>query len=331
MRTRLRASLIAVAAVAGMALTACGSDAPAAGGAGGSADGASPVPVVTSTNVWGDVVEQVGGDQVSVTALVSDPAADPHSFEPTAQAQLAVSKAGLVVTNGGGYDDWATTMVDASNAGVPVIDAVAVSGKDHQDDGTTASSQAPGSDAASTSEDEEHGELNEHVWYDLPSVAAVAEQVSAELTAIRPDKATYFQENTAAFTGKLDGLAEKIGAIKAAHGGTPVAITEPVPLYLTEAAGLPNKTPDQFSEAIEQGTDVPPLVLADTVALVQGKQVAALIYNEQTSSPETQEVQSAAQAAGVAVVPVTETLPAGTDFVSWMDGTITALADALGS
>ncbi len=307
---RFRASLIAVTAIAGMTLAACGSAAPAANSADGSADG--PVPVVTSTNVWGDVVEQVGGDQVSVTALVSDPAADPHSFEPTAQAQLAVSKAGLVVTNGGGYDDWATAMVDASNAGVPVIDAVAVSG-------------------TAVSEDEQHGELNEHVWYDLPSVAAVAEQVSAELTAIRPDKATYFQANTAAFTGRLDGLAEKIGAIKAAHGGTPVAITEPVPLYLTEAAGLLNKTPDQFSEAIEQGTDVPPLVLADTVALVQGKQVAALIYNEQTSSPETQEVQSAAQSAGVAVVPVTETLPAGEDYVSWMDRTVTALAGALGS
>ncbi len=325
MSSRFRASLIAVTAAAAMTLTACGSEAPA-----GSAEDPGRVPVVTSTNVWGDVVEQVGGDQVDVTALVSDPAADPHSFEPTAQGQLAVSKAALVVRNGGGYDDWATAMVDASNSGVPVIDAVAVSGKDHQDDGTTASSQ-PAASPATSPDDHAHGEFNEHVWYDLPSVAAVAEQISAELSAIRPDKAAYFEGNTASFTGKLDGLGEKIAAIKAAHEGTPVAITEPVPLYLTEAAGLENRTPDEFSEAIEQGTDVPPIALADTVALVKGKQLAALIYNEQTSSPETQEVLSAAQAAGVAVVPVTETMPADKDYVSWMEGTISALAAALGS
>ena len=46
-----------------------------------------------------------------MTSLISDPAADPHSFEPNAQAQLALSKAALVVENGGGYDDFMQTML----------------------------------------------------------------------------------------------------------------------------------------------------------------------------------------------------------------------------
>src|SRR3954451_24562021 len=64
------------------------------------------VDVVASINVWGDVAATIGGDRVHVTSIVSDPAADPHSFEPTARTRLAVSRADVVIENGGGYDDF---------------------------------------------------------------------------------------------------------------------------------------------------------------------------------------------------------------------------------
>src|SRR6478752_7064232 len=91
------------------------------------AAGTGPIPVVTSTNVWGDIVSQIGGEQVNVTALISDPAADPHSFEPNAQAQLALSKAALVVENGGGYDDFVQTMLASAGTTAPVITMTASS------------------------------------------------------------------------------------------------------------------------------------------------------------------------------------------------------------
>ena len=173
-------------------------------------------------------------------------------------------------------------------------------------------------------------ELNEHVWYDFPTVDKVAAQVATELGTIDPANAATFTANAAAFSDKLAGLTAKVEAIKAAHAGTPIAITEPVPLYLTEAAGLVNKTPAEFSEAIEDGTDVPPTVLQDTLALFTGKKVAVLVYNEQTASPETEKLLAAAKDNSIAAVGVTETLPAGKDYVSWMDANITALSAALG-
>jgi len=90
-----------------------------------------------------------------------------------------------------------------------------------------------------------------------------------------------------------------------------------------------NKTPAEFSKAVEEGTDVPPTVLNGTRALFTGHQVTALIYNEQTSSPETEQLQAAAKDNNIAVVPVTETLPAGNDYLSWMDANITAIAAAV--
>ncbi len=292
----LAAALVAV-------LAGCGSSEAASGVAAPDSTN-QPIPVVTPTNVWGDVVSQVGGQYVAVRSLVTDPSADPHSFEPSAQAQLAVSKAELIVRNGGGYDDWLTTLIDASGSVAPIVDAEQLF-------------------ASGGATDPTDGTVNEHFWYDLPTVDAVAQRVAQELADLRPEQAGYFKANADAFTGKVAALTAKVLAIKAAHGGTGIAVTEPVPLYLTEAAGLVDRTPERFSKAIEDGTDVPPTVLNDTLALFTGHQVEALVYNAQTASPETETVLNAAKENAVAVVPVTETLPENTDYLSWMDGTIT--------
>ncbi|GHC46768.1 zinc ABC transporter substrate-binding protein [Streptomyces violaceochromogenes] len=266
------------------------------------------VAVVASTNVWGDIARRIGGDRVDVTSVISDPDQDPHSYEADPQNQLALSKAKVVVENGGGYDDFVDRMLKSGhNDSAEVINAVEVSGK-----------TAP-----------EGGELNEHVWYDFPTVAEVAGRISAALAKADPGDAGAFARNAAAFKAKLAPLEAQEARIKKAHGGEGVAITEPVPLYMTEASGLVNRTPAQFSEAIEEGDDVSPRVLQESLALFSGKKVKVLVYNEQTSGPQTEKAEAAAKAAGIPVVPVTETLPKGKDYLGWMTDNVDALASAL--
>ena len=95
-----RALTVLLAGVA-LSVTACSgsSGAPASGG---SAPAGSPVAVVASTDVYGDIVKAVGGDAVAVTSVIDTPDKDPHEYEADAQTQLALSKAQLVVKNGGG-------------------------------------------------------------------------------------------------------------------------------------------------------------------------------------------------------------------------------------
>lgn len=269
---------------------------------------AGTIAVVASTNVWGDVAATIGGDLVHVDSFISDPEQDPHSFEASPRAQLTLSKAALVIENGGGYDDFMDTMMSATGSKAPVINAVTVSGK----------SAAAGE------------ELNEHVWYGFPTVGKVAAEIAAKLSAIDPAAAATFSKNLAAFQQQLDGLSADVAAIKAKHTGAPVAITEPVPLYLLQAAGLENQTPPEFSEAIEEGSDVSARTMADTLALFTGKKVKLLAYNEQTTGPETQQVLKAAQDNAIPTVPVTETMPPGASYVSWMHSNVDAIGKALG-
>jgi len=285
-------SVLALAATAG-----CGSEEAAA------ADG---VRVVTSTDVYGDLVQGVGGDRVQVTAVIDDPAADPHSYEADVRTQLAVSEADLVVENGGGYDDFMDTLVSATDAGAPVLTAVEVAGLDPAAEG-----------------------FNEHVWYDLPAMSALVDEVADALGEIDPDGAATYAANATTLTDGIAGLVAAQESARPATEGAGVAVTEPVPGHLLDALGAQDRTPAEFSEAIEEGGDVAPAVLQETLALFSTGQVRALVYNEQTSGPETEQVMAAARAAGVAVVPVTETLPAGQDYLSWMRGTLDRVVAAL--
>lgn len=265
------------------------------------------VRVVASTNAWGSVAAAVGGRWVAVTSLIDGPNQDPHSFQASARTLLAVKQAGLVIENGGGYDDFMAGLVASAHASAPVINAVDVSG--HR--------APPG------------GALNEHVWYDLASAGRVADRVSLLLGRLEPAHRGEFERNAARFRSGLERLQAAQGEVRDAWGGTPVAITEPVPLYLLEAMQLPNLTPPEFSESIEESGDVSPRSLADMLALLADHKVALLVYNEQSAGPVTVEVRSAAEQAGIPVIPVTETMPPGKTYLTWMADTIDRIRDGL--
>ena len=282
---------------------------------------------MASTNVYGSIAEAIGGDGVTVTSIIDSAAQDPHSYEASAQDQLAISKADVIVENGGGYDPFIDTLIDAAASdAVTVLTAVDLSGK--LPDGAATDEHDHDADG------DDHGHVegfNEHVWYDLATADAVAAELAHHFGDLDPDNADTYDENYTEFAAGLGTVTEAAAAIKAEADGTGVAITEPVPVYLLETSGLVNLTPEAFSESIEEGTDVSPASLSELLDLIGSGDVALLAYNEQTSSPETERVREAADTASVPVVSFAETLPDGEDYVSWMTDNITAISDALGS
>ena len=266
------------------------------------------IRVVASTDVWGDVVAQIGGSAVQVDSLIHDPNRDPHEYQADPRDQLAVSRAQLVVVNGGGYDDFLTQLLRNAPSSTRVVDAAKSSGLDLH----------PAS-----------GGFNEHLWYDLPVVAKVAGVVADALSTVRPSKAATFTSRLQAFLSRIATLESTEASIKATSAGEGVAITEPVPLAMTEALGLVNRTPAAFSAAVEAGNDVAPVVLREQLALLSEHRVAVLAYNAQTIGATTEQVLAVAKAVGVPTVGVRETLPDGQDYLQWMQHDLAALGSAL--
>jgi zinc/manganese transport system substrate-binding protein len=310
MRGRRWALPVLVVTVAWV-LVGCGDGGSSAGGtSGGSGTVDGKIRIVASTDVYGDIAQRIGGGSVQVTSIITDPNQDPHGFEASPQDLVAVSKASIVIENGGGYDDFMDTLRNsAHNDDVTVLNVVELSG--------FAAAQGD--------------QLNEHVWYDFPTMATFVDQLAATLSRADPTNAGGYTANAKAFRGDLTRMQGEQAEIKAAHDGAGVAVTEPVPLYLLAGAGLVNKTPAAFSEAIENDTDVAPAVLNRTLQLFSDHQVVLLAYNEQTTGPQTEQVQQAARANNIPAQGFSETLPAGQDYVSWMNDNLTGLAAALGS
>ena len=313
-----RMPALTVTAVVALGLAGCasaGSDAAA------SDDGR--LQVVASTNVYGQIAEEIGGDLVEVTAIVSSAAQDPHAFEATAKDQLTVSKADLVIENGGGYDAFLDALIDASGSRAPVVTAVEFS------------EDWPGNDTDDAhSEDDAHDHdhvegFNEHVWYDPHTVEHVAEAIADELAALQPEDAATFRANADAFVAGVAGLEAGLGEIDAGHAGQQVFVTEPVPVYLILAAGLENATPEAFSEAVEEGQDVPPATLLESLDLVRDEDICVVVTNAQTGGAETTQITDEADGLGIPVIAFSETLPEGQTYLSWMQANIEALAGAL--
>jgi zinc/manganese transport system substrate-binding protein len=316
----------ALAAASALFLAGCA-------GSSGTADD-STIAVVASTNVYGQIVEEIGGDLVEVTSIVTSASQDPHSFEPSARDQLAVSRADLIVENGGGYDAFIDALIEATGTQAHVITAVEFSHDWPENGGHEEESEESG-EAEETDHDHDHGDhghvegFNEHVWYDPHTIEHVAEAISDELSELDPANAAVFAANLEEFTAGIADLEASLAEIDAAHSGTEIFVTEPVPLYLTDAAGLVNVAPEAFTEAVEEGQDVPPATLLEALRLLRDGTVAAVIANAQTAGAETTEVLGEAKTQGIPVVEFTETLPDGQTYLSWMQSNVGALEAAL--
>jgi zinc/manganese transport system substrate-binding protein len=261
--------------------------------------------VVAAENFWGDLARQIGGGHVAVTSLITSPDADPHLYEPGTSAGLAVATAGLVIVNGANYDPFMDRLLNAAPSGsrqvVRVSEVLHIAGSDP----------------------------NPHLWYDAPRLPIVVDAIRSALVRADPDNRSAYIAGAARATAALQPLEQAVAHLKKTDGGDPVAYTERVPGYLLAAAGLQVLTPAGFARSIEDGTDPTP---SDTVAmraLITGHRIKALLYNEQATSPVTSQLQSLARDNGVAVVPVTETMPAGDSLESWQLAQVRALGRAL--
>ena len=262
------------------------------------------VKVVAAENFYGDVVRQLGGNHVSVTSIIANPNVDPHEYESNPQTAIEVSDAQLVIENGLGYDAW----MDRLLAGSPNSNRVLLVA------GQIANHKLPD---------------NPHVWYGLDNMPAIAQAITNALKQLDSKDAAYFDSNLAAFVQSLTPLEQKIAAIKAKYAGTPVALTETIYLYQSMPEGLNVLTPFEFMKAIAEGNDPPANTVATVNNQVNNRQAKILIYNEQTITPITTNLQNQAKQHTIPVVPVTETMPPGKTYQTWMSDQLDALQQAL--
>jgi zinc/manganese transport system substrate-binding protein len=285
---------------AGLLAAACSSG-PASTDPGG-----QKIVAVGAENEYANVISQIGGKYVSVSAIESNPNTDPHAFEASPSVAQEVAAAKLVVQNGIGYDTYMNKIEAASSApGRKVIDVQNLLGRP---DSTP----------------------NPHLWYSPTTMPAVAKAVASSLSALQPSHAAYFTANLRRFDSSLQPWYQAIARFKAAYPGTPVAVTEPVGDYMLQAAGTKILTPFTFQADIMNGVDPSPQDVSLQNGFFSGHKVKVFVYNQQVTDSLTQSFLTQARKYGIPVVGVYETMPTpGYDYQSWMLAEVQALQKAV--
>jgi zinc/manganese transport system substrate-binding protein len=304
MRTRSGVLAAVVASAAALLATACSAASTTSGNT--TAASTATITAIGAENEYANVIQQIGGKYVQVSAIMSNPNTDPHTFEASPAVAREISAASLIVQNGVGYDTWANTIENAAPGnGRKVIDVQQLLG-------------LPDSTP------------NPHLWYDPTTMPKVAAAIADDLAEIQPAHAAYFKANATAFIASLTAWNQAIAAFKAAHPNTPVATTEPVADYMLQAVGADNMTPWAFQADIMNGTDPSPQDVAVERSLFTQHKVKVFLYNQQVTDSLTDSFISLAHANGVPVVGVYETMPTpGYDYQSWMLAEVNALNKAV--
>ena len=285
-----------------------------------------PIQVATSTNVWASVVEILGGEWVEVTAIISDPMQDPHSYEASARDQLTLSEAELVIANGGGYDEFVGQLVSALDGERIFLELVEGAHSQLGED-------EPSNDDEDHSEDEashDHDHANEHIWYDLHAVEEASEMIVEAITELRPESFDSVNQNFDFFMAELENLEVRLEALREKGLGLGFIATEGVGNLLLEEAGFINQTPEALADAIEEEREVPAAALKQSQDLIGGKVVSLVVVNEQQLDQVSDLLVEAANSAGVPVVQLSELISEpGSDYLDWMASILDHLQEAI--
>ena len=328
--------IAAIVAAAGLVLAGCGTGDAESTGSG------DKLKVVTSTNVYADLASQVAGDAADVEPIISDASKDPHDYEATSNDQLKLSKADVVIVNGGGYDAFMTTLLEAADKDPKVVNGVEVSelpgaeensanephDHDHGEEGHD-HGHDHGEEGHDHDHGHDHGAFNEHIWYSVSAMKNVVDSIEETLSEEDPDNKAAYEENADKLQGELDGLMKKADEVKKTGEGKKSAATEPVALWLFEDLGLKTITPQKFLSAVEAGSDAAPVVLKQAQDQVKNKEVAVLGFNPQAVNEQAETLRKSADDAGVPVVELPETLNEGETYVDWMGSHIDDVEKAL--
>ena len=259
--------------------------------------------VVAAENFYGDVARQIGGDDVTVASVMSNPDQDPHLFETTPSTVRQIAAAQVVILNGTDYDPWMDKLLKASpKAGRAAIVVADLVGRKAGD--------------------------NPHLWYDpgtMPAAAkALAEAFAKADTAHKDGYATRLKT----FLASLKPIDDKIAAIRGKFAGTTVTASEPVFGYMANALGLKMRN-ESFQLSIMNDTEPSAHDVAAFQDDLKGHKVRVMFYNKQASNKAVHTLVDLAHASKIPVVGVTETAPPNLSYQEWMLGELNDTAKAL--
>ena len=149
-----------------------------------------------------DFCREIAGDKIDLTLLL-DSKTDLHSFEPTSEDILKISKCDLFINIGGESDDWAQDVIKSAQNDSLTVLSLMDTVETHQEEALE------GQQAEEDEEKEHEHEQDEHIWTSLKNAILMAQAITDKLCALDKDNAEAYKANCEAYTKKLSDLEKQ--------------------------------------------------------------------------------------------------------------------------
>lgn len=261
------------------------------------------INIIAAENFYGQIAKEIGGASVSVVNVLENPQQDPHLYSVTPSIGRAIAGADIIVYNGLGYDAWMEKLL--SNRAKKTQEILVVA-------------DLVGAKLGS----------NPHIWYNPDYMTVYAQVLAEKLIKLDPANTAKYRQQLANFLTKQRQLSNYLEQLKQTVGGRSIAATEP--LFNLLATKLNLQILDQAfqQQTMNEGSPSTAAVQSLITNLQQHK-IAALIYNQQVSNPLIENIKEIAKKNNIPTVGMTETMPAGLDYQTWIRKQLQALQMSL--
>lgn len=241
---------------------------------------AGPITVVASINQWGSLASEIGGSDVAVTSILNSVSVDAHDFEPKTSDFATLQKASIVVSNGAGYDNWATKSLSKNAQSVSAAETVGAMDGD-----------------------------NPHLWFSKDARKGMAAELAEAFTKERPAKKKAFANRLKQWNLRETALESSMKAFGSTRKTPTYAASEAVAYYLMSDMGFKDLTPTGYAQSVASSGEPAPADLKDFQELLEKRRVDMLVNNVQEPSDTSAALSQAAKQGDVPVLDVSEQMP----------------------
>ena len=240
------------------------------------------ITVIASSNQWGSLAKDLGGDYVDVTSILNNTGTDAHDYEPTTNDISKIQNAQVAIVNGAGYDDWSLKAAQQSSNTL-VVDAADVSGVKTGD--------------------------NPHIWFSANARIKTADAITADYIKLQPSHKAQFEQLHKTWLEEEQELDSDLKELAKDKGSKNYAAVESVAQYLAEDMGLTDVTPKGYKQAAANESEPTPSDIKEFTDLLKKGDMCMLITNSQEPSEMNDQITAAADSGNIPVVDVTEQMP----------------------
>ena len=239
---------------------------------------------MASFSILADLVRQVGGPLVAVTALVG-PDSDVHGFSPSPADARKLAEADIVFVNGLGLEGWLDRLIRASGTRARVVTASAGVQPIAAPDAHARGSQDHGEEDHGGPDHRDHA-VDPHAWQDVADARIYVANIRDGLAKVDPAHADAYRAAAADYLAKLDALDRDV---RAAIAGIPperrrIITTHDAFGYFAAAYGLRFVAP----QGVSTDSEASPRDVAAIIRQIRRDRIPA-VFLETISDPRQME------------------------------------------